>query len=353
MRIAIDCRFLGKSGIGTYIENIVHELIFNYPEHNYLLICYNTNQIGQHASNIQILETDIKPFSFKEMFQFPSKEINKCDAFFTPYINIPGRIKIPIYSTIHDVIFLDIPELTSYFGRQIRKWFMSRAHNKSKTIFTVSNFSKKRIEFYFGKNVHIVTTYNSISSSIKSYVMSHPVSGKKDNYIIYVGNIKRHKGLQVLIKAYTQALRDGYNKDLYIVGNAENFRTSDNEIGLSFMENSKIKFIGYLPNEKLYRMIAQADALILPTLYEGFGLPPLEALYLGTDVIISDIDVLKEIYQELPVSFFHVGKAEDLKEKLMKDHCLCSDVNLVRGKIDELYNKKNIANIILNEIYVS
>ena len=116
MKLAIDCRFVGKSGIGTYIENILDELVAHHTEHEYLLIAYKPFDDYAHFSNIRFVITDIKPFSLKEMFFFPVDEINKCDAYFSPYINIPGRIRIPVYSTIHDVIFLDFPKLVSKVG---------------------------------------------------------------------------------------------------------------------------------------------------------------------------------------------------------------------------------------------
>ena len=134
MKLAIDCRFVGKSGIGTYIENILDELVAHHPENEYLLIAEKPFADYVSLSNISYVITDIKPFSLKELFRFPVKEINKCDAFFTPYINIPGGIKVPVYSTIHDVIFLDLPELTSRIGRMVRWFFLCFALGKAKHI---------------------------------------------------------------------------------------------------------------------------------------------------------------------------------------------------------------------------
>ena len=101
MKLAVDCRFIGKSGIGTYIEGIVDELIFNHSENKHLLVLNRELPVKWRKSNEDVLVTDIKPFSTKELFSFPTKQINECDAFFTPYINVPGGIKIPIYTTIH------------------------------------------------------------------------------------------------------------------------------------------------------------------------------------------------------------------------------------------------------------
>lgn len=177
----------------------------------------------------------------------------------------------------------------------------------------------------------------------------HAPQIKKGEYVIYVGNIKKHKGLRVLLEAFTMAIDNGYNKDLYIVGNADNFRSSDLEINTIIEKNPRVKFTGYLPDEELYEMISQADTLILPSLYEGFGLTPLESLYLGTDVILSDIEVLKEVYKGLPVTFFKVGDVYDLATKLQQNHAVIKDINELRSIINKRYNKKNIVNTILNQ----
>lgn len=169
MKLAIDCRFIGKSGIGTYIENILDELVAHHPQNEYLLIAEKPFADYVSLSNISYVITDIKPFSLKELFRFPVKEINKCDVFFTPYINIPVGIKVPLYSTIHDVIFLDLPELTSRIGRMIRWFFLWRATKLSKTVFTVSSFSKSRILAHFPNTKDIRIVNNCISKDIKKY----------------------------------------------------------------------------------------------------------------------------------------------------------------------------------------
>ena len=104
MKIAIDARLIGNSGIGTYIENIVPMLVNRHKQHHYLLIGHES-QIGLYRgiSNVELLLTDISQFSLKECVAFPVEEINKCDAFYCPYINVPGGIRVPVYSTIHDV----------------------------------------------------------------------------------------------------------------------------------------------------------------------------------------------------------------------------------------------------------
>ena len=348
MKLVIDCRYLGKSGIGTYLGNIIDELIINHLEHQYFLICEKGTGMLP-SKNVEIFETDIKPFSLKELFLFPVSRINQCDAYFSPYINLPLRIKIPVYCTIHDVIFLDRRELTSWVGYLIRKLYIWNALRMSHAVFTVSEFSKRRILHFFRTKKEIIVTYNVISSVIKEATSKVQII-EKSPYIMYVGNIKKHKGLELLLKGYTKALSRGFLPKLYLVGSADKFRTSDRELDSLIRYNPNVKFTGFLPNEDLHKMIAKAMILVLPSYYEGFGLTPLEGLYLGTDVLISDIEVLKEVYGELPVTFFKCGDVDDLARALLEHHPVMKDVKKARILIDKNYNIGCIVNVILNTI---
>lgn len=346
MKIALDCRYLGKSGIGTYIENIVDEMLHYHLEHQYLLICEKDN-IKQARENVRIFKTEIKPFSLKELFLFPVSEINKCDVFFTPYINVPGGINIPIYPTIHDCVFFDVDGLVSPIGRIVRKFFYKRAVNLSSKIFTVSEFSKQRIQFHFPSSKNIIVTGNGISKAIQEFQSEN--ARTKQDYFIYVGNIKRHKGLHTLVDAFAKAKTRCLTSKLIIVGNNQNFKSSDENLTSIIEKTDGIEFTGWVSDERLINLMAGAKALVQPSLYEGFGIPPLEALYLGTNVILSDIPVFKEIYEGLPVTFFKVGDNEDLAEKLLN----FSESNLpdgLRDIINKTYCYRIVANTIIQTI---
>jgi len=347
MKIAIDCRFIWKSGIGTYIENLVDRLQVEHPEHQYLFICEKYAGLEAKA-NVEIFETDIKPFSLKELFAFPVSVINGCDAFFSPYINIPGGIKVPVYSTIHDCVFFDVEGIISPMGKWVRKWFYRRAIQKSQRIFTVSEFSKQRILYHFMTEKEIDVVYNGVSRRIKEYQTENCVD--KDDYFIYVGNIKPHKGITTLITAFLEARKEGLRSKLLIVGNAEKFRTVDNNIYSLVADNDSISFTGWVSDEELIKYISRAKALVLPSLYEGFGIPPLEALYLGTPAIVSNIPVLQEIYHDLPVTFFKVSDVNDLKMKMMNISTTFDSLDDLRSVINSKFDFAKSAEIIMSSI---
>ena len=364
MKIAIDCRMSGKSGIGTFLDNIIP---FFASSGNSILFLglpkKKQDELEQQASSeskkLSFLPCDIKNFSIKEMLAFPScllKEINSCDVYFSPYCNIPGRIfsrgiKIPVYTTIHDVIFLDMKEIAGRVGTFVRKMIYKRAVRLSKGIFTVSLFSKDRIIENLACKKKITVVYNGVPLYNEENSSVSPT--EKTNTVLFVGNIKKHKGLATLIPAFVKfrdelSLSEEEKPKLIVVGSRENFRTEDRELGrqLSFAEKNGIIFTGFIPDKKLKELLSSAKVLVQPSLYEGFGIPPLQALYSGTKVVISDIPVFKEIYADLPVCFFKAGSIEDLAQKLNSVY-LSKDA---LGEVKKIYSYRNTAEKILNTI---
>ena len=176
---------------------------------------------------------------------------------------------------------------------------------------------------------------------------------KKNGAIIFIGNIKRHKGLQTLIPAF-QAFRKRLIQDgktpakLLIVGSKANFRTQDRTLSALQDEAAEngITFTGFVADDELHRLLAEARLLVQPSLYEGFGIPPLQALYAGTRALISDIPVFKEIYADYPVTFFKAGDTADLAEKLYDEWNANAPVPPFTAK----HSYKDTAERILREI---
>lgn len=354
MKIAVDCRMIGMSGIGVYIENIVNEFVNHYSDGYEFLLIGGQYDLSRYLKcpNVSVFYVNIPIFSLQELIHFPVEKINKCDIFYTPNFNIPGRIHIPVYVTIHDVIFLDVPGQVTWVGKNIRHWFLKRAVMKSEKVFTVSEFSKSRIRYHFPFAKDVIVTYNGIANCIREYKEDKEKEFQY-SYILYVGNIKKHKGILTLLEAFQNAKCKGLKHQLVIVGGYQNFKTNDKKVSLYLQkENAGIKFTGKIDNNRLCNIIKHADCLVLPSKYEGFGLPPLEALFLGCPVLLSDIPVFKEIYNDFPINYFKVDDAEDLCQKLLDfdfHDCRFSKQEM-RERIDRKYNFRAIAQKVLNSL---
>jgi glycosyltransferase involved in cell wall biosynthesis len=343
---------MDSSGVGTYLRGCLP--YFFESENNFLLIGNQKIllQITEGYSNVTITNCDVKPFSIKEYLLFPAKtrrEINKTAIYYSPFFNIPVGITIPVFTTIHDIVFADMPELVSKTGLAVRMWFFRWAAKHSRKIFTVSEFSKSRIEHYLGVKTPLVVTYSGVQPFL---VDTDHRDVKKKDFILFIGNIKRHKGLGFLIDAFLKAKKAGLKHKLVIVGEKNNFRSADPRIikVLNNIVSSIIDFTGFIDNEKLAQLLSEASLLVQPSLYEGFGSPPIEAMISGTKVLLSDIPVFKEIYSKFPVEFFHAGDSEDLKDKLMfLLHNRQAEYLILSPDLYRKYTFKKTASIVLQE----
>ncbi len=307
MKIAIDCRYLGKSGIGRVTEGILENLDFSKDE--YWLIGKRESLAKYEGAHI--VEDGSDPYSVRGLFSFP-RELNKlCDAVFLPNFLVPFGIRLPVFAIMHDLAFLDVKETTKgAFDRFVKRTLLKRCMKRAKEISCVSAFTRERTEHYYGKLAKkCFVNYNGLSESVINYAETHAPAEKADE-IVYVGNVKPHKGLKTLLAAFSRT--EGETK-LKIIGEKEHFLT-----GLALDESAyrNVEFTGRLSDEELLPAIARAKYLVLPSVYEGFGLPPLEALALGTQPIVSDIPVFREVYAGLPVVYFR-GE-EELEEALSR-----------------------------------
>ncbi len=295
MKIAVDCRYLGKSGIGRVCEGIIDNL--NYTQHKIYLIGKET-LLNKYSQAI-IVPDETDPFSPKGLLHFQTKKINReCDCIIIPNFIIPYGIKIPVHTVMHDLIFLDVKETVNgkidYF---IKKTLLKRCMKKSKTIACVSAFTKSRCEYHFKKHEKkCYVNHIGLANNVLEFGRTHIKPAVSDDTIVYVGNVKRHKGLQELLSAF-EKIEDNRFK-LKIIGEKDHFLTG---LEIDEARYQNVEFTGRICDEELFTEIQNAKYLVLLSKYEGFGLPPLEAMYLGTQPIISDIEVFKEIYEGFPV----------------------------------------------------
>ena len=319
MTICIDCRMIDASGIGVYLRGCLPW--FLQSKNDFLLIG-NSGLLHDFTSNenIKIIECNINPFSLRELLFFPIKttrQINQADLYFSPFFNIPKSIKIPVFTTIHDIIFFDMPNLVSKPGLLMRIYFYKRAARLSKAIFTVSEFSKSRIKHFLGDSLNVINASNAVNAPFQTALKNLP---EKKKNILFIGNIKKHKGLNLLLDAFLQCKEEGLDYGLVIVGSRNNFRSGDKKTSrrLDSLERHGIIFSGYISDAEKWKLLAESALLVQPSLYEGFGYPPLEAMLSGTQALISDISVFKEVYSDFPVRFFRAEDRRDLHDKLLE-----------------------------------
>ncbi|WPR72269.1 glycosyltransferase family 1 protein [Flavobacterium sp. NG2] len=343
MKIVIDLRLINASGIGTYLKNVIPGILGCFKQ---VIVLGNSNELKKFewSKKVEIIEFNAKIYSLEEQLLYPFI-IPKCDFFWSPHFNVPllgTRAKKKIV-TIHDVNHLVGVSPISRIKKVYAFLLLKKAVNNSSIIFTVSQFSKSEIIKHTKVNPKkIKVVYCGVDASF--YQKKTIEDGFKDfeDYILYVGNIKPHKNLIVLLKAYNSLSEEFKLKyKILIVGQKEGFITKDKQIDEFIITNKlekHIVFTGYVDDLNLPKYYQQAALFVFPSLYEGFGLPVLEALAANTLVVSSNAASLKEVGGE-SVVYFDPNNPTELAEKMV--NCLNSeDFKIRMSKFRDVQLKK-------------
>jgi glycosyltransferase involved in cell wall biosynthesis len=193
---------------------------------------------------------------------------------------------------IHDLAFLHNPKWFSFAFRTFYKFLIPIIAKNARHLLTVSEFSKSEISQRLGVSPNKISViYNSVPSDF--HHKEKIKNDKQEEYILAVGSLDPRKNLNTLIKAFNSI--KGTRLKLYVIGstNPKIFKTE-----LPDFDEEKIKFLGRISDEKLVSLYANAKMFIYPTLYEGFGIPNIEAMYFSVPVITSDIPVTREVCKD-------------------------------------------------------
>lgn len=318
--ITIDVRWINASGIGTYIRHIVPGIVNALTEERFTLIgnSGDIKKLGITAGDrVQIVEAYSKMYSLHEQFEMPKLIPSNTRLFFSPHYPVPLRYKGKVLVTIHDVFHLAMPKLVGGFHKLLyAKLMFSQVCKRAAAIITDSRFTRSELEKYLPAPLPpIHTIHLGVDDSWFSVPNSEPIYSRP--YLVFVGNIKPNKNLVSLIKAYS-SISSKIPHDLIIIGKKSGFITSDSLVHeLASKYPDRIIFTDLLPDQDLKRYIKGATALVFPSLYEGFGLPPLEAMACGCPVLSSDRASLPEVCGDA-VLYCNPESVEDLANKLLQ-----------------------------------
>ncbi len=220
----------------------------------------------------------------------------------TNYI-LPFIIQLPTVLTIHDLISIEFPKLCQIGSAIYFKLFLGRSIKKTNKIIAVSHQVKKDIiKKYSISNEKIEVIYHGINPRFKKisemYRLNKVTSMYKlpSNYILFVGNIEPKKNLERLIQAfYNLVVKKGISHKLVIAGKRGWKYSGVFKTVRRLKMTEKIIFTGYVPEMDLPALYSMADLFVFPSLYEGFGLPPLEAMACEVPVLVSDKGALPEV----------------------------------------------------------
>ncbi len=215
--------------------------------------------------------------------------------------------------TLHDLAFLKHPEWFSLAFRTYYNYLTPKIAKKAKFIFTVSNSVKKDLQETFNLTIEeVAVVYNGLPSVFMGND-SPEVKSEHRPYFLAFGGKNPRKNIKNILKG--MSLLNDVNFDLHIIDRAQgNFTGKDIE---DQQFNFKIVHHSDINDEQLKQLYKHASGLLYPSLYEGFGLPPLEAINSNCPILLSEIDVFKELYSEVAI-FCDPSKPEDIKDGILK-----------------------------------
>ena len=195
-----------------------------------------------------------------------------------------------ILLTVHDICHYVDSSLRGILKKIYSFTLFNIIKFRSIDLITVSSFTKSEIIKNFNiNNNKIKVIYNGIDN-----IWKNTKKYKFNNIILYVGNNKRHKNVELLVDAYTK-IKDKENYLLYLVGEFD-FHLFNKKTNDVILKDQNIKHISFTDRKKLAEFYDSSRLFIFPSCYEGFGFPPLEAALSGCPILLSDIDVMKEIH---------------------------------------------------------
>jgi glycosyltransferase involved in cell wall biosynthesis len=313
LRIAIDARKLRDYGIGTYVRNLLRQLARTDHKTEYVVLCRNwdLDQLNDLGPNFRLVSESSPGYSVREQLTVP-RDLwrERVDLFHAPHYVLPALTPCRSVVTIHDCIHLRFPQyLPSKLGYAYARTSLWMATHRSSRIMTVSEASKRDIlEYYKVPAEKIDVIYNGIDDRFCQTPAEEDVTRVRERYqledpfILYAGNVKPHKNLKRLIEAF-DILRQGEfeNVKLVMIGDDISKYAVLRHAVHRHQLHKHVRFLGFVPHRTLAVLYRLAGVFVFPSLYEGFGLPPLEAMASGTPVITSNVSSLPEVVGDAAV----------------------------------------------------
>jgi glycosyltransferase involved in cell wall biosynthesis len=307
VRIGIDARKLHDFGIGTYIRNLLRQLARLDRQSEYVLLCRPEDReaLASLGENFRAVSETAGNYSIAEQLKVPlALRREGVTLFHAPHYVLPPLVRCQSVVTIHDCIHLMFPQyLRNRAALAYARTSIAMAARRASRVITVSESSKRDIlRFVDAPPEKIDVIYNAYDERFAVEPREEDVVRVRerfqltDEFVLYAGNVKPHKNLERLIQAFDLVRRRGLDHlKLVVIGDEVSKYAALRRAVHRHQLHKYVRFLGYLPEETLAVMYRLAAVFVFPSLYEGFGLPPLEAMASGTPVVTSNVSSLPEV----------------------------------------------------------
>jgi glycosyltransferase involved in cell wall biosynthesis len=349
--------FHNKTGLGNYSRDLIRILVQYHPENSYLLYNPKPKKIDRIPVDGKIIiehlpesKKDKKLSSLWRLFSISTQiKKDKVDLYHGLSGEIPiglNKSQVKTVVTIHDLIFMRYPNLYSFFDRKIHYYKFKYAANKADLVIAISEQTKKDIITYLKINPHkIKVIYQGCAPIFKEEIPAEFIEFTRNKYllptkfILNVGTIEKRKNVLSVIKAIKEI-----DTQLVIIGKKTAYF---NEINTFISENklqNKVIFLENVELKELASIYRMASVFIYPSVFEGFGIPIIEALYSKTPVITSKGGCFSEAGGENSI-YIDALNTEEIKVKLEEVLANPEKREAMKQKGHEFVQKFNDENI--------
>ena len=306
--IAIDARKIQDFGIGTYIRHLVHGLAEIDQENHYLLLVRpgDRDSLADLPENFRPVVERAPVYSLRELASLSWRLFRlDLDLYHATHYVLPAVVPTRVVVTIHDIIHLLYPEfLPSRLAFLYAQRMIRRSLVKGDRVISVSQNTKRDLIEHFGiegRKVEVI--YNGVSESFRRRLTTDEMDrwrrdlGLPRRYLLFVGNVtKKHKNLDRVVQAYARAVHEkDFDAPLVCVGGRDSGTFKIRQRAEQEGVGDRIHLMGHVADEALPAIYQGASLFLYPTLYEGFGLPVIEAMASGVAVVTSNSSALAEI----------------------------------------------------------
>lgn len=312
MRIGIDARFYGNigKGLGRYTQKLIENLERIDKKNRYFIFLRRENfdEYQPRNGNFTKVLADYRWYTFSEQIRMPLL-LNRyrLDLVHFPHFNVPVFYRNKFVITIHDLILLHFPTLKGTTLPSFFYWIKFSAYRlvirsavrRALKIFAVSEFTKNDIlTNYAVPEDKIAVTHEACDDFCRiSHYPERDILkryGIMKPYLLYVGNAYPHKNLDFLTRVFRNVREAKKDLELVLVGK-DDFFYKRLKKAVASQNAGGVVFTGFIPDGDLDVVYKNAQVYVFPSLYEGFGLPPLEAMAKGVPVASSDHPCMREI----------------------------------------------------------
>lgn len=315
MRIGIDARLAGETGLGRYVTRLITELAALGAPESFVLFTQPGREGRFAFTGWPCVPTPARWYTAREQLVLPGLiRRSGVTLFHAPHWNVPLRMPVPFVVTIHDLILLSHPSRRATTLGPLRYAVKSLGHRlvlghalrQARQVIAVSGTTRDRIVAYQPSVAARITVIHEGGASLSAPIGPSPVSGR---YVLYVGNAYPHKDVEGLLAATTafRELPAGRDVRLVWVGQDDYFSQRVRQSAVWKELGDGVVYLGVSDDATLAAVYAEAQLYVTLSREEGFGLPPLEAQALGVPVVASDIPAHREMLGDA-AAFVPIGK---------------------------------------------